>query len=298
MIDPLQLWQSPGVTNLLTDFYKANFDKAGSDPQLAETIVQTGWAKKDITNEKELMLELNEYFKEVKRQAHTGITEVAPTDFFDYSHVHTYLDYGANKLRVLNDVGYKYPNISKLIAVDVVPQTLHFAYPKRSEYIQIQPDASNLNLPVESVDFINIQFVMHHIEESLFDSIFNTLTHILKPGGVLVLREETFENTVNVDELFTQNLQIGIEMDKEFTRKFYNLSTEQRWEFIIVNDWLVNVNNQHMQWTGSYKTWDEWVSLLSKYDLKLQQTFNLGLRLNGILKQGVHVVGAFRKSKI
>lgn len=295
MINPLALWKSPVVTQLLEDFYVINFDKAGIEPELATKIVRTGWEKKNTVKESELMKEINGYFDISKKQAHTGITETSAIDFFDYSSVHTFLDYGANKLKILNDVGYKNPLISKLIAVDVVPQKLHFAYPHRSEYFHINPDASNLNLPNESVDFINIQFVLHHIQEELFDPIFTKLASLLKPGGRLVIWEETFENSIDVETAFIENHARGSQMSKEFTRRFYELTVNQRLEFIIANDWLINVNNEHMQWTGTYKPWKKWVDLLNKYKFSLQKTFNLGLRVNGIIKQGVHVVGEFVK---
>jgi ubiquinone/menaquinone biosynthesis C-methylase UbiE len=296
MINPRAIWQSPIVTQLLDDFYAINFDKAGIQPGLATKIVQTGWEKKDTLQESELMKEINSYFDSAKKQAYTGITETSAVDFFDYSQVHTFLDYGANKLKILNGVGYKNPSISKLIAVDVVPQKLHFAYPNRSEYFHINPDASNLSLPKESVDFINIQFVMHHIQEELFEPIFKKLSAILKPGGRLVLWEETFEDSIDVEKVCVENHARGSQMSTEFTKRFYNLSESERFEFIIVNDWLINVNNEHMQWTGTYKTWTQWVELLSKYHFSLKKTFNLGLRVNGIIKQGVHVVGEFVKN--
>lgn len=296
MINPLSLWKSKTVTQLLDDFYTVNFDKAGIEKGLASKIVQTGWENKDIVDESLLMKEINSYFDTAKKQAYTGITETSAVDFFDYSKVYTFLDYGANKLKILNDVGYKNQSISKLIAADVVPQKLHFAYPDRSEYFHIKPDASNLTLPNESVDFINVQFVMHHIEEELFEPIFKKLYEVLKPGGRLILWEETFEDSIDVEKICTENHARGSQMSKEFTERFYNLSEAERFEFIIVNDWLINVNNEHMQWTGTYKTWAQWVDLLSKYHFSLKKTFNLGLRVNGILKQGVHVLGEFFKN--
>ena len=62
----------------------------------------------------------------------------------------------------------------------------------------------------------------------------------------------------------------------------------------MVNDWLINVSNPHMPWTGQYRTWPQWCELLPEFGFKLKREVNLALRrVNGKIKQGVHMMGEF-----
>ncbi len=187
----------------------------------------------------------------------------------------------------------KYPNLEKVIGVDVIPQASGFKLPEKSLYYQIKEDLSNFDVPYK-VDTINIQFVLHHLKnEDRIKNVLAKLQSILAKKGRIILWEETFENSINIDELTMENLKIGINTDKELTTEFYNLTEEQRFEFILVNDWIINTFNSHMQWSLQYHSWEEWTELFDQSGLTLKRKFNLGLRVNGNLKQGVHIIGEF-----
>jgi len=117
---------------------------------------------------------------------------------------------------------------------------------------------------------------------------------LLKRGDKLILWEETFVREIDYKTLLEKNSNINILTNLELTKSLYNLSVEQRWEFIIINDWLINVKNSHMPWTGEYRSWDIWVELLNKYGFNIDYEYNCGLRINGKLKQGVYMMGQFK----
>lgn len=284
------------MTGLLLDFYKTNFRTAGIPEKIAEELVLSVWQEKGKTDTKILAKKVAAIMLKAKENIRFHVTETELIKLWNLDDVKTVLDVGANRLTAINHFARKFPHIEKLVAVDVIPQKEKFACPEKSSYYEIDPQDGNFPVEDGSIDCINIQFVLHHFES--LDSIKKTLEKCqkaLRPGGTLMFWEETFQEKTDIDDLIRENDKIGIFTDKGLMEKFYNLDDEKKFEFIIANDWLINIGNAHMQWTGQYKTWEEWVQLLSEYGFTLNKQHNLGLRANGRLKQGVHILGEFKK---
>ena len=295
MINPLEVWHSPEVKELLADFFKANFKYAGVNDSLAEEIINLSWdTRKKSANVPEMMQLIGQKFEYAKTLVTQDVKEVNSIDIFDYSKVCSYLDVGANKLDTINYLMQEYSNIERFIGIDIIPKRGKFSRPNKGIYYKVTNDAKNFPIKNNSIDLINIQFVLHHFAG--IDSIRRMLQNCkqaLKKGGRLILWEESFRRDTNIKDLCKKNHQINIRTDETLTQRFYNLDDDQKWEFIIANDWIINIKNPHMPWTGEYYVWDKWVELLKEYGLILRREFNLGLRVNGKLKQGVHIIGEF-----
>ena len=297
-MNPLNKFNSTNVFSLLVEFYSANFTEYGVDKSLGENLVNLIWQKKDKFPQESLRKEVKDLFDNVKLQESKTRKEISLLDLFDLSNVNHFVDVGANNLARINEVARKYPQIAKLTAVDVVPQVKQFKDPVRSTYIQINPTCTDYPIKSNSCDFINIEFVLHHfLNEDLIKSQIKTFERILKPGGKILLWEESFEESIDLKNLILNNNKLGIQSNKSLTQNFYKLSQEEKLEFIIVNDWIINVNLDHMQWTGQWKDWKTWVSLFESEGFVLEMKSNLGLRVNGRLKQGVHMLGLFKLVK-
>ncbi len=291
---PFDIWKSEEVTELLIDFYSANLVKAGLPKNLGRDYVLKVWNNKNSSDKEKLRSECDTIMTEAKNKIKYVPDEADPLDLFDLSNVDTFLDIGANKLSTINYYSKKYSKIKRFIGVDIIPQRNPFDDLSRGTYYQIDSDAKSFPIKNQSVDFINIQFALHHFLD--LDSIQRILANCqkaIKPDGCLLLWEESFTDTYNMNCVKTNN-DLGIKTDRNMTKRFYDLNEQQRYEFIIVNDWLINVNNPHMPWTGQYYNWNEWKTLLKKYGFVLEKQYNLGLRINGRLKQGVHMMGVFR----
>lgn len=295
--NPLEIWQSKEVTELLLDFFTANFEKAGLQKELAKEFVLRAWDNKDSMDFESLRNECNSILMQAMEKVEREPDENEPLDMVSMENVDTFLDIGANKLTTINYYAKKHPNIKKFIGVDIIPQRKPFIDEARSSYFQVDPEANSFPVNDQSIDLVNIQFVLHHFPD--LDSIKRSLSickNIIKEKGRLVLWEETFTKDFD-DSIASENIRnLGIKTDLELTKKFYNLDEHKRWEFIMANDWLINVNNPHMPWTGQHYTWDEWNSLLTEYDFSLKEEHNLGLRTNGRIKQGAHMMGIFKNS--
>ena len=293
-METLERFKSEKVRDLLSDFYEQNFRKAGVEESVGKQIVEIAWNNR-LNFTKEIHNQLLKLFDDARRQAHTGIDEISLIDLFDLSNCKTFLDYGSNKFRSLNEVGYKYPSIEKLIATDVTPQQVKFAYPERSFYLQMNPDSAKLNLEDDSIDCVQIKYVLHHVkDEKQIRNILQEIHRVLNPTGKLLLWEESFQDNIDLDALILSSEKIGVHTNLDFMKRFNSFSDEEKWEFIIINDFLINLNNPHMQWTMEYRKWENWIELLKEEGFELQETFNLGLRLNAQIKQGVQMIGEFR----
>ena len=308
-ISPLQYWKTDTVTRLLYEFYSKNFDFAGIPGDLAKELILDSFYSKEslgISGSKNMheSVELEEFevalaskLVEVQKRARdlatNPPTEVFPMDLIDLSEVEYFLDYGANKLTTINRMAKNFPNTKSLVAVDVVPQQQSFVRPEISSYFQVGYDLQNFELGESKFDFINLQYVLHHMqEEDLIKKLLKKFQSLLKPNGRLLLWEESFSSYFDLND-FSSNRSLGVQTDIELTRKFYELTEDERWEFVVVNDWVLNVNNSHMQWSYEYRKIGEWLDLFESLGFVLKRKFELGLRVNGHVKQGVNVLMEF-----
>jgi SAM-dependent methyltransferase len=297
MINPLEEFKTKKVKDLLSDFYEANFVKAGVEKTLGSGLVNYFWENKDSIDEDILKEKCLEFFKKAKQQAHTGVDEIRLWTLFDFSNIETFLDIGANKLRYVNEIGDLYPHVKRLIGIDVVDQKEDFTYPEKSEYYKVDEEAKEFPIDENSVDLINIQFVFHHFpDEKSINRMLENCNNALKKGGRLILWEESFESDIQLEKVVLENESLGIHTNLEFMSELQSFTQEEKWEFVIANDWLINVNNSHMQWTGLYKEWKDWVEVLNSKGFQLSKVHNIGLRVNGQLKQGLHIIGEFKKT--
>jgi len=293
---PLDMWQSQEVLQLLLDFYIANFIKAGLAADSAKEFVLMAWNNQGSDNYNKIRRQCDKVILHAKKDMKLSFEDFNPLDLFDLNGVETYLDIGANKLNTINYYTRAYPEIKEFIAVDVIAQKKEFEDPSRSRYYQIDEKLNNFPLRNNSVDFINIQYVLHHFADlDLIRKMLAICAGVITKGGTLLLWEETFKKDIDLKKLLIKNNQLGINTNNELTNRFYQLSEAERWEFILVNDWLINVSNSHMPWTGQYYIWSDWVDLLKEYGFELVEEYNFGLRLSGRLKQGVQIIGRFGK---
>ncbi len=290
---PLNLFQSIKVKNLLKKFYTKNFATAGVDLLLAEQIIEATWQSRNSISKTSY---IDSCFRKAKKLANKTPQEIMTLDLLDLGGSEVFLDIGANKLKTINFLSDKYRNVKKFIAIDLIEQNGIFTHPQKCVYYKVNPDFSNFPVEPQSIDVVNMQFVLHHFKSiETIKKQLEICNTILKANGRLILWEETFEESVNVEKLINTAQKLGIGVDSELTRSFYELTQKQKWEFIIINDWIINTSNLHMPWTYQYYKWEEWVQLLSQYGFKLESQVNFGLRGCGNLKSGVHMMGSFCK---
>ncbi len=187
---PFEIWQSPEVTELLKDFFVANYTWAGISDVQAEKFVLTAWRGKGIVETEVLRKESAELLLKIKENIINKTTEPEPLSLINLKEVEVFLDIGANRLAAINYFARRYPNVKKFIGVDVIKQNGSFVYPEKGEYHQVLAGSTSFPVETESVDLILIQYSLHHFQTE--EEIRNTLNichELLKPGGRLVLAE-------------------------------------------------------------------------------------------------------------
>lgn len=293
---PLDDFNDQQVFELLAHYFEQNCKLAGVPTGMGKKLVSFVWDHKQDTDYETLRTQSLEKLVAIMRACNVRSEEPNTLNLLDLSNAKTVIDLGANKLAAINFFGTKFPTIEKLIAIDIVPQQKKFQYPEKSIYIQVDPEAIQTPLESEIADVVHIQFVLHHLQtRQHIENMITDAHRLLKPEGRLIIWEETFTDSYNETYLQTA-IQQNVLTNKEITYQFYELNDTQKKSFITALDWLINVGNPHMPWTGQYYSWSEWLNLIKPIGFSLQRSVNLGIRLNGKLKQGVHIVGEFTKN--
>ena len=294
---PLTTFKDEIVFELLSDFFEQNCNLADVQPGLGSNLITYVWQNKNAPSDQyqQLRIETLALLKEVIKSCQTKSKEANTLHLISLKNENVVVDIGANKLAALNYFGARFPSIEKLIAVDIVPQQKNFQFPEKSQYIQVSPNEKEIPIESGTVDVVHIQFVLHHLEsQQKIHDMLHEAYRILRPKGRLLIWEESF--TSNYDASFLQAAQsAGIMTDQKLTTRFYALSDQQKWSFITTLDWIINVGNPHMPWTGQYYDWKTWCQIIEQAGFSKQREINLGLRLNGKLKQGVHMFGEFER---
>ena len=273
-------------------------------------------------------LEINKFYKKkLKEYWDKELVLEKPGDMFleimesELAGVETILDFGCGKLMFLKNIAEQDKNIKKLIGMDS----------------KSQPDLENLDPRIKfvrslegvadaSVDLAVIKLVLHHLEsEQEAKDIFAEIRRVLRPGGKLIVFEESFpechsglepESTqCNCESKFisrsaekipgqaredilknTKNYLAKFNLDmSEVTEDFLQLSKEDKIKFLFLNDWLMNLQNAYMPWTLLYKSMEEWNDLIESVGFTSKESHFLGAIKHRKRKQGMTAMLIFGK---
>ena len=295
-MNPLELFKTPEVKNLLIDTYSRNFKKAEVNPDYAADFINYIWENKDTKTTAEIYLYIKEIYKKGRRERNVKIiTEIPLWDLFDLSQYKNFLDIGCNNMFSINLLAQQYPKMN-FTAIDIVDQKRDFYAPERSQFIKIQSNWQDIELKEQSFDVINIKYVLHHFQDKqLIHKVLDICNKALSKNGILIFWEETFDKDFDLEKTKKENTEKNIQTDYDLAQRLYNLSDDQKFEFIIMNDWLINYTNPEMPWNNNYHNWQQWKELLQEHNFTCIKTYNLGIRTNGLLTQGSHMIGIFKK---
>ena len=134
------------------------------------------------------------YKKKLKEHWDENLKPEVPKDMFleiiepDLMGAKTILDFGCGKLAFLKNIAEKNQTVEKLIGIDFYSQPDLIGLESRIEF------ARNLQLVTDaSVDVIFVKLVLHHLQgEEEAKNIFFELKRVLRPGGKLIIFEESF----------------------------------------------------------------------------------------------------------
>jgi len=242
--------------------------------------------------------EIKKYYKrKLKEHWDENLILEKPGDMFleiieaDLPNVKTVLDFGCGKLAFLKNIAEQNQDIEKLIGIDFYSQPNLTDLDSRIEF------ARNLELVANSsVDVAIIKLVLHHLhDEKEAKNIFLELKRVLRPGGKLIIFEESFPGgEYKVTEIENYLAKFNLAM-AESTLDFLQLTQEEKIQFLFLNDWLMNLQNGYMPWTGLYKSIEDWVALAEEVGLQKNEARFLGAIKDRKRKQGMTAYMLFKK---
>jgi len=288
--NPLEILKSANVLDVLKKHWIINHENL-IDP---EKFVEDFFAEiKNLDSKRELN---KIYQKKLKRYRNENLNLAKPEDMFleiiknDLRKAKTVLDFGCGKLTFLKNMAEKNPDIKKLIGVDLRSHPMLKDIDARIEFFRSLDDIADT-----SVDLVIIKLVLHHLDnEEEARIIFKELRRVLKADGKMIILEETFPDAVYSETeikkyLAKFNLQLS-----ESTIDFLQLSREDRIEFLFINDWLMNLQNDYMPWTGQYRSIEEWKEMIESIGFVEEYSHFLGAIKHRKRKQGMTAELIFR----
>ncbi len=305
-LHPIQIFTDSAVKNLLQEFYIQNFVFRGIEKDIASNIIDKAWNTAQNFNTTKVELarqEITELFKVADQNKKNTLTDKVQKIFEvtnsieEFKQCKSILDFGTNNLDFINKVSKHNKNIKRVFAADVIPQKNKFHGNAKFDYIKVKFNAENIGFPNSfKVDLINCRFVLHHLNnDDEAAKVLNFFANALPHNGPLILWEESFTQNPNNLSDVRINLAEFDDSEKSLNSKFNKLTLNQKKQFIYVNDWIINLNNIHMQWANMYKSVEEWIDLAKVEGFKVVKTIDLGLRITGKIKQGVHTIIQFKR---
>lgn len=79
----------------------------------------------------------------------------------------------------------------------------------------------------------------------------------------------------------------------ESTQGFVQLSQAEKIKFLFLNDWLMNLQNSYVPWTGLYKSMEDWIELIESAGFQNNSKHFLGAVKHRKRKQEMTVILTF-----
>lgn len=294
--DPLLILESEAVLFALKKHWLDNHAKLTQPEKFVVEFFD--WLKAvDAQNGHSILaVEIKKYYKKkLKQYWNADLPVEKPKDMFleiiqsDLSGVETILDFGCGKLAYLKNMAEQNSKIKKFIGIDSKSQPVLQDLDSRIEF------ARDLDAVADaSVDLVVVKLVLHHLQNKQeTQNIFMQLRRVLRSGGKLIIFEESFPNMrCSVKDAEKYLVKFNLEMSAA-TQDFLQLSEIEKIKFLFLNDWLMNLQNTYMPWTGFYKSMEDWVGLVESVGFREKESHFLGAIKQRKRKQGMTAMLTF-----
>ena len=165
--------------------------------------------------------------------------------------IETYIDFGCGECSISSAIG-KAIKASNIIAMDIT-------VPKRAvdfTFIKLNPDDSRIpNQDDNTVDFITCLMVLHHLRRP--EETIKEFSRILKPGGILLIREHDIDGDVDIDGKVFIDIQHGFyevvwaklgeqENPNHVSEYFANYKNREKWTKMITTNGFRRLNENKL----------------------------------------------------
>ena len=166
------------------------------------------------------------------------------------------------------------------------PYDYHEEYPLKNLQFRLQKDPYTLPFEDHSVDLIILNAALHHVADP--DILLSEIYRVLKPGGRLILVEDTYSATLPPQ---------GADVDTELTGKFLALVRKYgeafARDYFAFNDWYANILVH--KWTGmslpyNFNSIESWIATFAKSGFKTVSAEHKGFAQRGFHKPCVGIL--------
>ncbi|MGA2091608.1 MAG: methyltransferase domain-containing protein, partial [Endomicrobiales bacterium] len=121
---------------------------------------------------------------------------------------------------------------------------------------------THIPLPDQQADVIVCNAIAHHVAPEIMDSFLSEMSRLLKPGGKIILIENTFSPTLLANEHADQDI------NEEFGELVRQHGPEFANAYFAFNDWYTNIVIQEIEGIPlpyNFKSIEEWDQLLGDH---------------------------------
>jgi len=294
--NPLLILKSAAVSAALKKHWIGNHENLIQPEKFAEEFF--GYLEKSAGQGSISNQEIKKYYKKkLKEYRNADLPAEKPGDMFvellrdELADAETVLDFGCGKLAFLKNMAERYGNIKKFIGVDPKSQPVLAGLDPRIEFLRGLDGIADA-----SADLAVIKLVLHHLDNNQeAQDIFAELKRVLRPGGKLIVLEESFWiGACAIKDIENYLAEFNLELSGA-TQDFLQLSESEKIQFLFLNDWLMNLQNAYMPWTGLYKSMEDWIALIESAGLQKKAAHFLGAIRHRKRKQGMTAMLAFSR---
>jgi SAM-dependent methyltransferase len=286
--NPLMILDNEKIINALKKHWIVNHQNLVNPKEFVEEFFS--YLKTERDNKEFSAKKINKQYKRKLREyRQVGQKTVKPRDMFleiinsQWDGISVVLDFGCGKLAFLKELAEYNKKIEKMIGIDSGSRPLLGQLDGRIEFHRTLKD-----ITPSSVDIAVIKLVLHHLKkESEIADILSDIRNVLRPKGKLIVFEESFsEEIIESDSIRAYLNQFSLELSMA-TVDFMQLVKEEKKEFLFFNDWLMNLQNDYMPWTGLYKSIGEWGKIGEGVGFRKKEMHFLGAIAHRKRKQGM-----------
>ncbi|MDP1884009.1 MAG: class I SAM-dependent methyltransferase [Candidatus Moranbacteria bacterium] len=294
--NPLLILESADVLAALKRHWIGNHENLIQPEKFAEEFF--GYLEKSAGQGSISNQEIKKYYKKkLKEYRNTGLPAEKPGDMFvellrdEVSDIETVLDFGCGKLAFLKNMAERYGSVKKFIGVDPKSRPVLAGLDPRIEFLRGLDGIADA-----SADLAVIKLVLHHLDNNQeAQDIFAQLKRVLRPGGKLIVFEESFlAGVCAIKDIKDHLAKFDLEISGA-TQDFLQLSESEKIQFLFLNDWLMNLQNPYMPWTGLYKSMEDWIALIESAGFQKQSGHFLGAIKHRKRKQGMTTMLVFSR---
>ncbi len=213
-------------------------------------------------------------FRGKKDVSDHGLAQILPyIQDINLSSGATVVNVGANNSGLGAMIAEKYPSINIVDSDIESARTVGWENPAGLANLSFhhQPGPMQTGFDDKSVDVIILSSMLHHVTVQAFDGFIKELRRILKPGGRIILREDSFS--------YSEQVAATDGLNEALTREFLSHDEQFIINAFIFIDWFANtvMNKRIMPMPFDFQSQETWQKVFAHYGFSEESATTYGM---------------------